>query len=97
MDTPTKIFESIEEDEFQKNIDFYEKIYDRIFDVKANISWVLGRNPVSGIAVHGDEKHRIYQTIPIGNTPSFWVLYRYIKGEECVYLISIEPVDRKNE
>jgi len=87
----------IQEIIFSEKIDFLYKKYSRIFDVHAAIDFTLGKNPLQGTSCTAEPEHYVYQTTEIGNTPSFWVLYRYDQAERTIYLISIIPAVEQEE
>jgi len=87
----------IEEKSFTDKIAELHKDYIRIYDVHTAIGWALGENPKAGFVCDDEPLHRIFKTTPIGNTPSFWVLYRFDSQQQKVFLLSIYPADSNNE
>lgn len=87
----------VEEHHFKDRIEELKKQYDRIYDVLTGISWLLGKHPTAGRSCENPPMHYVFKTIPIGSTPSFWVLYRFDESEKKVYLLSIHPTDREDE
>ena len=88
----------IEEQSFQTAIDSLKGKYPRLYnDVVDTLTWTLGKNPEIGAIPINEPDHRIFITTPVGETPSFSVLYRVDKPGGKVYLLSITPVVQLEE
>jgi hypothetical protein len=85
----------VQEPRFANALDDYSKIYPRMSDVHDGVDWLLGRDPNQGAMLSGE--YRVMKTTPIGETPSFWVLYRYVQEEAKVYLVSVKVADSDSE
>lgn len=93
MCVKTTLFTSVEEHNFQKKIDQLRKKYKRMEDVHRGITWALAKNPYCGTPIKINGPFMVLKTTTIGNTPSFWVLYKIDIAKEEIHLISIEPVE----
>lgn len=80
----------VEEKNFAADLDGYRRVYSDIEEVYSNLSLLLAMNPRLGIPLVQAPDYHIYQTDPLGNAPSFWIMYTF--DTERVYLHSIEPV-----
>jgi hypothetical protein len=82
--------EVVEEPSFLDEFDLLRNSYPNMDDVHADITWTLGSDPRVGVAVQGfpHPTIRLFKITPIGNTPSFRVLYRF--SHDKVSLIGIE-------
>lgn len=90
--------EVIEENSFVGQLNKLKKQYPKIYDVKYAVTWVLSRNPISGLLLPNEPIYRIYETAPLTpDDPKFWVLYRYDQKNEKVYLLSMVPVPEQDE
>lgn len=82
----------MEEDSFAAKIEELKPAYDRIYDIKDAIIWVLCREPKLGTPLN-TPNHFVYETAPFdSDDPKFWVLYRHEPGSQKVELLSITPV-----
>ena len=87
----------IQETYFSRKIDELHNNHRRMSDVHAAFDFSLGKKPDLGTVCIGDPKHYTYKTTGIGETPSFWVLYRYDETEKKIYLLSIAPAEMADD
>lgn len=93
-----KLNEVIEEKYFMDKIEELKSQFNRIYEIKDAIIWVLARAPESGTPLPYDPNHRVYETSPLDTEASkFWVLYRLDKENRKIYLLSIAFVPYKDE
>jgi len=80
----------VEEPNFTEEFDSLRSVYSRMDDVHAALTFGLGSDPRAGAFVQGfpHPTIRLLKTTPIGDTPSFLVLYRYTA--EQVILLAID-------
>jgi hypothetical protein len=90
MPARRKLAEIVQEASFSAELDQYSGNHQRMSDVHASIDWRLARDPLKATKLDGE--CYIFKTTPVGETPSFWVLYKYDASEHRVYLLSIVEV-----
>lgn len=89
-------YEIIDEEYFGKKLTELKTTHERIYEIHDAITWRLGKNQ-EGTAIPGFPDHRVYKTVPIGNIPSFWVVFKVDNPESRVHLISLQPIEEKEE
>jgi len=94
--TTFEYYEIIDEKSFAEKLTGLKPIHERILEIHEAITWRLGKNQ-EGTAIPGFPDYRVYKTVPIGDIPSFWVLFKVDNPGEKVHLISLEPVEEKEE
>lgn len=87
-------FEIIQEKNFAQKFDEYLKKYDRLSDVHASIDWTIGRDPKQGTEL-SEKGFYVFETMSIGSTPSFFVLYKY-DPEEGIHLLSLTDIPEED-
>jgi hypothetical protein len=82
----------VEEPNFTEEFDLLRNDYSRMDAVHAALTFGLSSDPRAGAFVQGfpHPTIRIFKTTPIGDTPSFLVLYRYTADR--VILLGIDEV-----
>lgn len=91
MHTKCDYAQIIQEHTFSEAIDQLHNSYTRMSDVHAAIDFALGKQPLLGTSCYEEPDHYVFKTTGIGNTPSFWVLYRYDENTNTIYVLSISP------
>ena len=81
----------IEDPSFTSDADHFRIVYSEFDDVLASLSFLLALTPWVGTPLAVAPDFRTFRTRQSGQTPPFWVLYRY--DDQSVTLYSIEPVD----
>lgn len=79
----------IENPDFQKACDEYRTLYVLMNDVYDDIGWTLGKDATEGRRIE-ESYYWIFETDQQGNTPGFWVLYKYLPQKHHIYLLSIK-------
>ncbi len=81
----------IEDPNFSDEFDLLRNVYPEMDAIHAHITWILANDPRIGALIEGypGPTLRLYKTTPIGEIPSFSVLYRFTADE--VILLGIEP------
>ena len=87
------MYTCIEERSFSDKLDELRKIHHRLDDVWRGVQWYIIRNPLAGRQLPETPHFRVYQSYPIGDTPSFWFLYEFHDDEEVILFHSLTPVD----
>ncbi len=77
---------------FTESVDNLRKIYPRIDEIFQAVTWTLARHPFAGTRLPNDPEYYVFETTPIGTTPSFWILYHF--DDDIVDLLSIGPVNK---
>jgi hypothetical protein len=62
---------------FSEKVEQYRERYPRIDDVVDAACWLLAREPRAGQQLPDDPEYFILQTVSVGSTPSFWILYHF--------------------
>ena len=88
------MYEVVEEESFRKRFDELREDYDRMEHVHEAMTFQVARAPYSGEQVlPDDDRHRVIKTYSVGDTPSFFVLYRIDRPAEQVVLLSLIAED----
>lgn len=85
--------EIVQEASFSEKLDKFSVLYPRMDEVHRGIDWLLTRVPLQGNITSGE--YRIIKTTPLGEIPSFWVLYKYNKEDNQVFLVSLEALSNQ--
>ena len=83
----------VQEHNYAGLVDKFRSKYHRMEDVVTAIDWTIGKKPTIGTNCDGGNKHYVFKTYSIGDTPIFRILYRYEEIEGKVYLLSIQPIE----
>lgn len=88
----------VEELSFTRTLMDLSGKYPRIEDVKRAVDWSVAKDPQGFDRIPGLRDWYVLRTTPIGDTPSFRVLFRYSEEEEdTVYLAAIAEVPQEAE
>ncbi|MBZ0221049.1 MAG: hypothetical protein K8I01_11535 [Candidatus Methylomirabilis sp.] len=85
--------EIVQESSFTEQFDSISTKYKRLEDVHAGLDWALARDPKQGTVVDG--KIRVFKTTAVGETPGFWVLYKYDEEAHKVHYLALKPIQSK--
>lgn len=97
MDDAHLYFEVIEETFSREIVDALRDYFPRIDEVWLDLTWQLSRNPRIGMQLYDEPGHRICITEQLGETPSFWVIYRPDFENHRIHLVSIQPIRTEDE
>ena len=77
----------VEDLNFTDEFDFLRSVYSHMDEVHAALTFGLSSDPRAGAFVQGfpHPTIRVLKTTPIGDTPSFLVLYRYTVDQVILF------------
>ena len=78
----------IEEDRFTTDIDSFRRRYEGIDELHATVTYILAEYPRMGTPLRIAPDFYVYETLPVANTPAFWILYTF--DDLHVYFHSIQ-------
>lgn len=82
----------IEDPSFTDEFDLLRNSYPEIDAVHVAITWTLANDPRIGTLIEGfpHPTIRLFKTMPLGNIPSFLVLYRFTSDQ--IILLAIDEL-----